>query len=485
MDCPSRDHLVSFDLQPQLATTRLCSCHYCCQYPSETVAPVGCVISGCQGKLTIRQINELEKKLCALSDWIDVMHTSTNPIFLLWVIVDLFTKDTAEVERRRQSVLMKLQLEQRRSILGGKLHHIERNFTELTAQDVAAVLDAIDGEFFQGAIAAVFRYHRRLLEFRTVADDVLPTQAGSFSRSGIQHFLSVSSAMLLRAFPDANTKATVCGYVCSDRLDALVRVVEHELCHLIVYTNWSVCDEPHGSEFIAVSRGFFRHQSSTHGLPVLPEHIEKYRQAAIIAFRNNRAFVPPVYAGLQVSTLAATTSTTTSTTTAVMPLNSTSSMLDDDPEAGIPTGPCSSVFVAYDFPNSAQAILDGREKVRRRIREDTNNQQQTDCKEPAPWNPADDFRWLQDPNAPMLVFDEPAFSTPSCFDTPPEASFPFLSTTTFDDYLLRISFGVGGVDTANDEMVLWSLYQEEELLLHDQQQRQQRGTGIKRRPDYL
>jgi len=208
---------------------------------------------------------------------------------------------------------------------------------------------------------AVFKFHKRLLEFRVVGDTVLPTQAGSFSRSGIRHFISISGAMLERAFtPAFPHPPTVCGMACFDRLDCLVRVMEHEMVHLIVYTNWSVCEEPHGEEFISVSRAFFRHISSTHGLPVLAEHLTLYRQAAAEAIRNNTPLITPVYAGVEYA--APTTFTAIATPSSTV--SSAEALDEDDPEAGIPIGPYSSLFVAFDYPGSEKAATDAIARLR-------------------------------------------------------------------------------------------------------------------------
>jgi len=81
---------------------------------------------------------------------------------------------------------------------------------------------------------AVFRKHGRILVFRVVGDEGMKTQAGSFSRSGIYHYISISKDMLERAFTNAHPgPMRVCGDEFNNRLECLVRVLEHELSHLI------------------------------------------------------------------------------------------------------------------------------------------------------------------------------------------------------------------------------------------------------------
>lgn len=88
--------------------------------------------------------------------------------------------------------------------------------------------------FLNNLKTAVFRKHGRILVFRIVGDEEMKTQAGSFSRSGLYHYISISKNMFERAFTNAHPgPMRVCGGEFDNRLECLVRVLEHELCHLI------------------------------------------------------------------------------------------------------------------------------------------------------------------------------------------------------------------------------------------------------------
>lgn len=80
----------------------------------------------------------------------------------------------------------------------------------------------------------MFEYYSRLLHVRVCGSDELPTQCGSYSRAGIHHFINVSEPMILRAFQTPEEEShMVCGVSCNTRFEALMRVVEHELVHLL------------------------------------------------------------------------------------------------------------------------------------------------------------------------------------------------------------------------------------------------------------
>jgi predicted SprT family Zn-dependent metalloprotease len=73
----------------------------------------------------------------------------------------------------------------------------------------------------------------------------------------------------------------VCGLECYSRLECLVRALQHELCHLIVFTNWLDYEDAHDINFKAVASCFFGHKACTHGLPIpLSVVINKTKQNA-------------------------------------------------------------------------------------------------------------------------------------------------------------------------------------------------------------
>jgi hypothetical protein len=147
----------------------------------------------------------------------------------------------------------------------------EPQFSRISPRDVAAVFQQCDSVFFGRAIAAALG--ERPLAFR------LSTRAtrcaGSLRKvwegkpaGGMppERFeLTVSTTPLFESFRDGQRSITTCGHECTDRLDALQRVVEHETVHLIEYLRWadSACSAP---RFQLIARSVFGHTARHHAM---------------------------------------------------------------------------------------------------------------------------------------------------------------------------------------------------------------------------
>lgn len=85
-------------------------------------------------------------------------------------------------------------------------------------------------------------------------------------RGGPEHFeIAVSTTLLFQTFHDVERPITVAGIVCRDRLEALQRVVEHEIVHLIEMLLWkhSSCS---ADRFQSIAARAFGHVEHTHQL---------------------------------------------------------------------------------------------------------------------------------------------------------------------------------------------------------------------------
>jgi hypothetical protein len=100
--------------------------------------------------------------------------------------------------------------------------------------------------------------------------------------------ISVSTTILFNCFAgDDHRPISGSGIICHDRLDALQRVMEHELVHLIEMLLWSKssCSKP---RFHSISLRFFRHTENKHQLITPKEKaIVKYgiRPGMTVRFR--------------------------------------------------------------------------------------------------------------------------------------------------------------------------------------------------------
>jgi len=152
------------------------------------------------------------------------------------------------------------------------------NFTRIHPADLEILFAEYDNNFFQGqinetlgTIPLYFRLSRRM------------TNSGGKTayhgdRSGRRWYeIGVSTAILFECFTGEDHRPIMAsGITCRDRLDALQRVMEHELVHLIEMLLWgkSSCSQP---RFHAMTLRFFGHTTNKH-LLITP------REKALVKF---------------------------------------------------------------------------------------------------------------------------------------------------------------------------------------------------------
>ncbi len=75
----------------------------------------------------------------------------------------------------------------------------------------------------------------------------------------------IAQSMLLERFCDGSHPVSVAGLECGTRVDALQRIVEHELIHLLEFLCWetSSCSKP---RFQEIAARLFLHRAHTHTL---------------------------------------------------------------------------------------------------------------------------------------------------------------------------------------------------------------------------
>jgi hypothetical protein len=143
------------------------------------------------------------------------------------------------------------------------------NFTRIHSSDLQLLFDLYDQSFFDGEMRAAlgnsplrFRISRRMTS--AGGHTVRFTPRGGHGTT--KYEIAVASTLLFQAFADDSHRTiSSCGHVCHDRLEALQRIMEHELVHLIENLVWSSssCSAP---RFRSIARRFFGHTESTHQL---------------------------------------------------------------------------------------------------------------------------------------------------------------------------------------------------------------------------
>jgi hypothetical protein len=169
--------------------------------------------------------------------------------------------------------------EKTRGVYGDFLRQSPRvhggDFTRLAVPDLALLFDLYDCRFFEHSLSQLLAANGNPLTFRMSRR--LTRTAGTTSRFPPRRFrpglppmparyeIAISATLLSQTFGDVQRPVRVNGLLCRDRVEALQRVFEHELLHLLEMLIWSKssCSAP---QYKALAWGYFGHTETKHDL---------------------------------------------------------------------------------------------------------------------------------------------------------------------------------------------------------------------------
>jgi predicted SprT family Zn-dependent metalloprotease len=153
------------------------------------------------------------------------------------------------------------------------------NFTQIAPADLSLLFDLYDRQFFSGAVRRLlqltnapllFQLSARLTRSAGVTKRFVLQRCGAAAsqespRPAMRYEIAISTTLLFQTFQDVQRTIRVNGLVCHDRLEALQRIFEHELLHLIEMLVWgrSSCS---GDNFKALAWNYFAHTETKHDL---------------------------------------------------------------------------------------------------------------------------------------------------------------------------------------------------------------------------
>ena len=143
------------------------------------------------------------------------------------------------------------------------------NFTTLHTSDLKGLFDHYDEFFFRGQIGTTlgdvplrFRLSKRMT--RSAGKMTLVTSTKYPSSQFYE--ISVSTTLLFQCFGDDDHRPiSVNGIACHDRMEALQRILEHEVVHLVEMLLWTTSSCSAG-RFQSIASRFFGHTDHTHKL---------------------------------------------------------------------------------------------------------------------------------------------------------------------------------------------------------------------------
>jgi len=162
------------------------------------------------------------------------------------------------------------------SILHSAGSFSEPDFWEISSRDLRCLFDAYDAHYFRGQLRRTL--NDIPLEFRVSSR---MTKAGGKTSSwraernapAVRFEIAISSTLLFHTFSgvDIARPIRVTGLACSNRLEALMRVMEHEIVHLSELMGWnaSSCRQ---DRFRSIAFRTFGHTDHRHTLATPREH---------------------------------------------------------------------------------------------------------------------------------------------------------------------------------------------------------------------
>ncbi|MFK7769369.1 MAG: hypothetical protein AB8B55_19255 [Mariniblastus sp.] len=156
------------------------------------------------------------------------------------------------------------------------------NFKELCSSDLGLLFQITDEHFFDGLVGTVCeRKADRPLAFRlstrmTSAGGMTTMQRSTDRKNPSTEFeIAIATTPLFATFGHDSESCIVSGRVCQNRLEALQRIMEHEMVHLVEMLLWNDSNCA-ANPFKNIVRRFFGHTESNHQL-LTPSDLAKKR----------------------------------------------------------------------------------------------------------------------------------------------------------------------------------------------------------------
>lgn len=140
---------------------------------------------------------------------------------------------------------------------------------EISTKDLRRMFYHYDTYFFDGFFRS--EYHAKI--FFRLSKRMTKSGGKTEAYNGI-YMVSLSSYLLFQSFADVERKVVVNGIRCKNRLEATMRLLEHQIIHLlelIVYGNTSCAKD----RFKRLSKNIFGHTDVTHQLVTQEERAKK------------------------------------------------------------------------------------------------------------------------------------------------------------------------------------------------------------------
>jgi len=145
------------------------------------------------------------------------------------------------------------------------------NFKAIGTDDLANLFELYDLYFFNRFF---HNNYKEKISFRLSRRMTRAAGRIAYTKHDGAYKISLSTTLISQTFHDVKREVTVNGIVCHNRLEATMRVLEHEIIHLLewVLFGGTSCSKP---RFRYLSRNIFGHTDVTHQLVTQTERAHK------------------------------------------------------------------------------------------------------------------------------------------------------------------------------------------------------------------
>jgi hypothetical protein len=155
------------------------------------------------------------------------------------------------------------------------------NFERIGVDDLELAFRLYDRHFFDGWLAQAVKVKAHAPLAMRLSSTMTRAGGKTFkyrrrtaAGDACNYEIAVASRLLFMTFNQADREVTIGGLPCRDRLDALLRILEHEIIHLVELLTWdeSSCS---AKRFKVLAARIFGHCGTTHDLVTPREHAAK------------------------------------------------------------------------------------------------------------------------------------------------------------------------------------------------------------------
>lgn len=145
------------------------------------------------------------------------------------------------------------------------------NFKAIGTDDLASLFGLYDLYFFNRFF---HNNYKEKISFRLSRRMTRAAGGIAYRKHDGTYTIALSTTLVSQTFHDVKREVTVNGIVCHDRLEATMRVLEHEIIHLLEWVLFgkTSCSKP---GFRSLSRNIFGHTDVTHQLVTQAERAHK------------------------------------------------------------------------------------------------------------------------------------------------------------------------------------------------------------------